>query len=247
MADSYGFIAIEDEQNVRTIYKTAIISALILFSCTILFSNYANEKILANQAQTHEILLKMETSEATMFTMCRYGYSPLSYFSLNSSEVNLKYSFLDSYNAIIEPYADMDLVVQQGYSGAYYYMYTVCESSDDSICDHGFLHNSDVSRTTPVNIECDPDDATDFEVSVTAYSENDEILGKTSFLALCQYVRREIRALSSDDLASTLDAMYAMWVYDDDDGQEKYGINYHSNSYMVDLHFFNAAWQDAVS
>jgi hypothetical protein len=42
-----------------------------------------------------------------------------------------------------------------------------------------------------------------------------------------------------------MDAMYAMWVTTDEDGQEQYGDNYQSAKYLLEYHFFNAAWQDA--
>eukprot|EP01035_Chromulina_nebulosa_P019559 gene19559-25459_t len=60
---------------------------------------------------------------------------------------------------------------------------------------------------------------------------------------ICMYVRREIEALTDDDLADTLDALHAMWEYSDEEGQALYGKKFHSASYFSEAHHFNSAWQ----
>jgi hypothetical protein len=38
--------------------------------------------------------------------------------------------------------------------------------------------------------------------------------------------------------------MHEMWKTSEKKGNKKYGDNYHSSTYFVEAHHFNAAWQD---
>jgi hypothetical protein len=42
-----------------------------------------------------------------------------------------------------------------------------------------------------------------------------------------------------------MDAMFTLWSTKEEDGQEKYGENFHNSTYFTSAHDFNAAWQDA--
>jgi hypothetical protein len=64
-------------------------------------------------------------------------------------------------------------------------------------------------------------------------------------MVICMNVRREIRDLTDRDLDKTLDAMYALWSTTDEEGQEKYGEDFHNITYLLQMHHFNAAWSDA--
>jgi len=59
------------------------------------------------------------------------------------------------------------------------------------------------------------------------------------------YVRREISSLNENDLADTMDAMYTLWSTQETEGQAAYGDNYHSASYFLEAHHFNAATQSS--
>ena len=95
-----------------------------------------------------------------------------------------------------------------------------------------------------VNIKCQAFDK--YTISIKEFSsENDEELRDSIGTAMCIYVRREIRSLTETDLDNMLDAMYTLWSVDEKEGQELYGVDYHSASYFLNIHHFNAAWQDA--
>jgi hypothetical protein len=95
-----------------------------------------------------------------------------------------------------------------------------------------------------VNVTCDAFDK--FYIYVTEFDLSTEKMTRTTTGAgLCMYVRREIRSLSDEDLSATMDAMYALWEYDQDEGEELYGSFYMAASTLLKFHHFNSAWQDA--
>jgi len=183
------------------------------------------------------------------FTMARDGYSELPYFSTDKSDV-FKYAILDGYDGVLEPNAANTLVLLDDDSSSdsgTYFLYTVCppNASSQSECFMGsYSLSGDGPGTMTITPSCAAYDS--MSITVDAYDiDSGSSLFSASGTLLCMYVRREIRALSDDDLSRTMDAMYEMWVTTDEDGQEKYGDNYQSAKYLLEYHFFNAAWQDA--
>jgi hypothetical protein len=81
-------------------------------------------------------------------------------------------------------------------------------------------------------------------IPVVEYNSNGDVLRTTTGQGMCIYVRREIRSLSGTDLATTMDAMHTLWSVSEEEGQETYGSNFHSSSYLLKFHHFNAAWQE---
>lgn len=59
-------------------------------------------------------------------------------------------------------------------------------------------------------------------------------------------MRREIRSLTEDDLNKFIQVSYALWNVTEAEGLQKYGSKFHSAAYLLKLHHFNAAQQDAV-
>ena len=60
-----------------------------------------------------------------------------------------------------------------------------------------------------VNFSCSPYDK--YNITVVEYDSDSELVTTTSGLALCIYVRREIRDLTDTDLDTFLDAAYTLW------------------------------------
>jgi hypothetical protein len=63
-------------------------------------------------------------------------------------------------------------------------------------------------------------------------------------IAVCLYVRREIRTLSKEDLDNTLDAMYSLWNTPQETGQTKYGKNFNNIEVLHKLIYFSSSWRD---
>lgn len=185
-------------------------------------------------------VIVIERLEELEFSLYRDGYS-----ALDLHHDFLIYSIMDGYDAIIEPYASMRLLITNS-DMATYYKYSVCETGSDldSICQYGTLSFSDPSSSIATVSDCAAYDELDIEV--TSYdATTNELLQTGTGVALCMYVRREIRDLTSSDLAKTMDAMHKMWVVTDEEGRELYGTNFHDAKYLLEFHHFNAAWQNA--
>lgn len=189
------------------------------------------------------------TANTLLFTMARDGYNTLPYFSTSPSEI-FKYAILDDYDGIIEPHAANSLALLDENSATdtgVYFLYSICpeDSPSSSSCYQGaYSLSGDGPGTVSVTPACSPYDV--LTITITAYETTTGTLRYTSQgTLLCLYVRRELRSLSSNDLAKTMDAMFVMWSTTDDDGKEMYGDNYQSARYLLEYHFFSASWQDA--
>jgi len=177
------------------------------------------------------------TTTSLQWSMTRSGYNPVVI-----DDDLLSYKILEGVDTLIEPHATNALFVT-GITSDVYYRYQLCPEDPGSDCYYGVLSLNKmlVEETT---IECEP--YARYTVVIKEYNartdaEEDNFEGT----AQCMYVRREIRSLSDADLESTLDAMYALWSTEEEDGQELYGEDFHSASYLLKIHHFNAAWQDA--
>jgi hypothetical protein len=93
-----------------------------------------------------------------------------------------------------------------------------------------------------VTVACNPHD--ELTLTVTELLADGSKLPYAPVKLVCLYVRREIRDLTEDDLAATLDAMHALWAEDDTTGRQKYGGAFRSASYLTALHQVNAGGQD---
>jgi len=173
-----------------------------------------------------------------VFSMARVGYDPLVL-----DENILNYKFMSDYDTVLEPYVKQQLWVED-IDDTVYYRYVVCPEIFAE-CDQGIMAlNSNVTETVEVTINCSPGDRYTISVEEFDAVTNQNTRSSTA-AAVCMYVRREVRTYSEADLDDVMDAMYVMWTTSDEEGQELYGDNYHSASYMLKMHHFNAAWQDS--
>jgi len=182
------------------------------------------------------------SSDDLSFTLVRVGYDAIDLFSESPSDI-LKYDHLSDYWGILEPGQTMHLeVYNDADSSTNKFRYTVCEPDGDE-CQHGVKYDPDPGLAATVNFQCEPWD--EYVINVTEFDgDSSTELRSVTGLVLCQYVRREIRTLSVQDLSSTLDAMHTLWAVEDEEGQELYGDDYQSASYLLKSHHFNAAWPD---
>jgi hypothetical protein len=175
------------------------------------------------------------------FTTYRDGYDVLSYFLPNASDL-YAYKFLKPYTGVVEPYATMWISItdtgDDDVERKYNHKYTICDKNNDCL--------EDYDTETSFSYECDPLND-EYTITMRQYNAiNGEYTGRTSEgNLLCMYVRREFRALTDDDLTKTVEAMYTMWSTDEDTGQTLYGNSYHNYVYLLEYHYFNAAWIDA--
>jgi len=176
------------------------------------------------------------------FSLKRDGYDPLIYFSPLDLSV-VKYEILVNYVAVIEPYAGMALEVY-GTADDKYYTFEACSLTDSTECYSGTLYTDGYKTSQTIKIACEPLEDEYFITVNELSSASDTVLRTSSGYALCMYVRREIRTLTEADRDATMDAMYTMWSTNEADGQKEYGADYHSSTFLLEFHFFNAAWQD---
>ena len=182
-----------------------------------------------------------EESEMT-FTIMRDGYDALIYFTPLDISI-MQYAILDPYVGVIEPHSPMTIEIF-GTADDKYYTFDVCSTADTTDCQTGYLYTTGNKESTTVTFDCTPREDEYSVVVSERSSQNDAVLRTSTGYALCMYVRREIRTLTEADRDATMDAMYTMWSTNEAVGQNKYGKNFHSSTYLLEFHFFNAAWQD---
>ena len=209
------------------------------------------------------------------FSLKRLGYDALPYFNSKLTSTIAKYKFLDNFDAIIEPYVNMELHFyedQVSKSGTKF-IYKICTSGKQpTTCKESVVYTSSNGDKVSgsVKFECDAYDTFDIAVYEVDVDNNDIMLKQTSGKAVCLQVcsnmitihpllaigsplcvdlqvRREIRSLSDEDLSRFIDVSYALWNTSQAEGLQKYGSSFHNAAYLLKLHHFNAGQQDAVS
>ena len=136
----------------------------------------------------------------------------------------------------LEVYDDVDSAINM-------FRYTVCIDDGSVACQHGVKYDPDPMLVTTISFSCIPKEV--YIINVIEYNTLGDALRSTTKNAICMYVRREIRTLNSADISLVMDAMAVLWNTSDVDGQALYGQDYYSSSFMLNMHHFNAAWQDA--
>ena len=158
------------------------------------------------------------------FNFARKGYDVLPYFG-DDRDDTIKYSILDDINVIIEPYAEMRIVLSSNTNylvDIEYYKYEICfDGTKDSECYDGKYSVASPDDETMISVPCTPFDR--LTVSVKGYDSAGNAVIASSGYALCMYVRREILSLSNKDLEKTMDAMHMLWEISDTEGVELYG------------------------
>jgi len=119
-------------------YVVISISTIIGFALVLI----SNQNILLNSI--NKMMMMMEDGGgASVWTFNRKDYDPLPYF-LSTADETLTYKFLDKYAAVIEPYTDTELYVED-YDATtntdYYFEYELCEADNDSNCMSGKISN----------------------------------------------------------------------------------------------------------
>lgn len=186
------------------------------------------------------------TANDINFTFKRSNYDPVPYFEPKYNDNILNYKFLEPYTGIMEPHAPMELHVYQ--SNNDYYEFKVCPegSQHDSNCQSGSVYQKKGtldSVSTVVQFSCNPYDK--FDVTVTQFDAMKKTFVKEAHAKLlCLYVRREIRSLTDEDREAYVAASATTYLTSEEEGREKYGENFHSSSYMLMFHHFNAALRD---
>lgn len=182
-------------------------------------------------------------SSSSNFTLYRTGYSPLTYFTANASEY-LKYKILDGYSAVVEPYASMNLYASSPTSESYY-RYNLCLESDMETCYTGYYYPSeDSSKSSSVIVPCEAFE--DYSFVIDEFSRvTEDWLTSTSMKAKCMYVRREIRYMTDEDVALTMDTLFQFYNLSSEDGKELYSDEYVSALDLMELHYFHASWADS--
>jgi len=127
---------------------------------------------------------------------------------------------------------------------SHYFKFSLCDKNDKSQCIiNNEYYSFDSDNNNLIEVPCVSYDY--YILYVDEYNNNDELQSSTEGNVLCMYVRREIQSLSADDLESTMESMYALWSTSEEEGQAKYGSNFHNSTYFASAHDFNAAWVDS--
>lgn len=211
-----------------------MISVVSISAIVLLSSKSMNTKLLSSD---------LKKSSGMKWTLQRKDYDPIRLFAFDKESL-FSYRFLDDAVAVIEPFADMQLYVENyDSSSSNHYEFRICDSN--GVCPTGSLKAVTTNIIhVPVSFGCKSFDK--LSITVRKYdSVNGDILEEDSGTAICTYVRREIRALSSADLSATMDSMFKLWSTDEEEGRMMYGDDFHNITYLLQMHHFNAAWPDS--
>ena len=190
----------------------------------------------------------VETDNDNMtVSLYRTGYETLDFFTKNKDwRTTTYYKHLENYDAIIEPYVPMSLYIDGSKADdGFLYYYKICKydsnTNTKSDCSNNGQYSESKEKT--ITTECKPFE--EYYIYAEEYNTEKVLRRAGQGIALCQYVRREIRSLTSDDLNKAMDAMYTLWSVSEEDGKALYGDKYHSSTYFTEAHTFNAGQQDA--
>jgi len=229
----------EVEYNHRPFYIISVVAVvtILTFICVSAIGPITTDNdVVSDFVATNDVGTEALASSITLY---RDGYTVLPHFDSLADTNYLQYQFLSPYSAIVEPHAPMKLsVADKEYNPDYVYDWTLCNT--DQVCEGGYISGSE---TTSATTSCSPFDV--FSLTVTEANSNGVPLRSTTVNVMCMYVRREIGSLTESDLSETMDAMYTLWSTQETDGQTLYGDNYHSASYFLEAHHFNAATQSS--
>ena len=185
---------------------------------------------------------KITKREKSNYGFQRVGYDLLPYFG-DDADDTINYAILDGMDGVIEPNVPMQFqYFGDGLKSDYYFKIQVMIDSTGEELGTGYLYPSASSKDQPVTCDCEP--LTELRVDVSEYNSKGDAIKTFNLKTMCMYVRRELRSLTADDLSKTMDAMYTLWQYTDEEGQPTYGKDYHGIVYFSSMHHFNAAWQD---
>lgn len=220
--------------NRKLMLFAALISVIVVLEVSIYFTNHEDD--------SETTTISTSNTDSNLYTFYKEGYPIIQHFQNNGDW--RKYNFLDGYNGIIEPYAAMALYVDDSSEyKEYKHIFSICpqdSSSSTTECKYGESYGD---KLTTVTSGCTPYDV--FDTTISVYSSSDELVYEYSGQALCLYVRREFRNLTKVDLDKTLDAMFVLHVTGEEEGQAKYGEDFHNATFFTNMHYFQASFRDS--
>mmetsp|Transcript_19557 Transcript_19557/g.43588 ORF Transcript_19557/g.43588 Transcript_19557/m.43588 type:complete len:695 (-) Transcript_19557:276-2360(-) len=222
-----------DRKNPAILLLAAIVLMIAFATVVVTVVPIASSSTMSVAVMQNDDLWIEQTPSTLNFTLRRQNYDPLDYFDKSIANPISNYVFLGAHSAIIEPLASMQLHVY-GEEGDF--QFTVCPAE-------GTEEQCQVGRNSTVSFACSPHEV--LSVQVDQILTNGTALVRARGSVLCLYVRREVRALRREDRDRFLDASRLLSEVSEEEGQGRYGSDYHSSSYLAKFHFFNAAWQDA--
>ncbi len=193
-----------------------------------------------------------DSSEDFPFTIKREDYDVLPYFDTGYTATFLTYKFLQDYDGVIEPHANIMLTSKTSnkykhtdYIFNYTIKSTACETSKKCTDKYTGYYSESSFGSSIISIPCSPYDT--YSISVAKYDNKKSWKLSETYNGqlVCIYVRREIQSLTTSDLDAAMDAMYAIWEYSEAEGQKLFGEDFHNSSYFTGAHDFNAAWVEA--
>ena len=244
-SETRGYDAVPGHQKKISIF--AVISLFFMGMVGIIL--YAPTATYQNQNKINSLIQKSDYVSDISFTLGRVGYKTIPYFNSNI-KVQPKYKILENFIAVIEPYASMELRIYNDELlsvSNYKFLFEVCPTDKDSSeCQESTKYKSisgdEVSGE--IKFACSPYEL--FDINIYELDEDSkEVRSHITGKGICQYVRREIRALSDADLTNFAQVSYKLWEVNQEDGKALYGDKYHSAGYLLKLHHFNAAQIDA--
>lgn len=244
--ESQGSKPIHIKHNICSIFLLAIFIWIVVIIVTLLLSPTTILRYYISSPIDQDVY-KYNELHSINFTTNRKSYIPLPYFDKEYRLNDIKnYIFLNDYQAIIEPYADMEICINDEISDLHtQYNYTICMKEPFNYdCQRGnvLIDNNNTFRSTVFNFPCNPYET--FTIVINKI-QDENIIASTNGKGICLYVRREIRDLTIFDLNKYLDASYVLNQLSEEEGHLLYGDNFHTHSYLLKFHYFNAAWQDA--
>lgn len=182
------------------------------------------------------------------WTLGRFGYEPLSHFnsaSDDSIESIKKYKFLKNHVAVIEPHVEMEFALYDSshLKSSNKFVFQVCQ---DGECQQGtkYLSSTGIEISDTVKFKCQEHETFDIEM-FEVDSSSKELISSSKGTGICLYVRRELRTLSDLDRQQFLEAQKIIYSLTEEEGVAQYGGEYHSSSWLLMLHHFNAGQRDA--
>lgn len=223
------------------------IAAIVLFVGGLVVRDQIRSKLVDDAVSVSTSSASASVTSGTVdFTLARQFYDPLAFFE-NSYTSHLNYAFLQQYDAVIEPYQPMYLYLYDTEAQKQSYRFTVCptaSSASENDCQEGYISSSDQdSSKKAVQFACTP--FSTYTISVEQVDAAGNTVSVTAGSALCLYVRREFRSLTTEDQQAFMDANYIIYSTSEEKGQALYGANFRNSTSLTRYHHFSAAQQDA--
>ncbi len=215
-------------------------ACLVIFGSIIVFSTRKSDSTASYTSFSSTM------SGDIVFTFGRVNYQPLPYFNGNTAITSYKH--LEGYVAVIEPSSKMELQFydESLYMDGFKYYFKICPTDNKESCQEGYKYKSSDGNTVSGQVSFTCELFSTFEIEVVqADPVTEEVTRTATGKGLCQYVRREIRDMTDDDVTRFMEASHKLSTTTEEEGQSKYGAKFHTDSTLLRFHHFNAGQQDA--